>query len=397
MADLPLTSPERRKQLDALRNQKMARSAHAFLRGTTDHFYEWLINDLNVKSIPSGPPIWICGDCHTGNLGPIADVGGDVDIQIRDFDQTVIGNPAHDLLRLALSMATAARSSDLPGVVTATIVEEMVATYSEVIAGRKRKERAKDVAPVDKVLKNSLHRKWRNLAEERIKDPSPHIPLGRNFWPLQAREKAALATILKNETEKRLVPTLIGCDSDAEVKLCDAAYWVKGCSSLGLLRYAVLVKVGKKHRLLDFKEAVTAKAPCAKNGKAPADSAKRVVTGATFLSPFLGERMFATSLLGIPFFSRELRPQDLKIELARISAKEAVSTAKLLASVVAMAHGRQLDRGQRVSGAKELRKSRSKSLNAPSWLWNAAVELLAEHESAYLRHCRKFSQSSAES
>jgi len=93
---------------------KMARSAHAYVRGATTKFYEWL-EASNGHSIPEGPPIWICGDCHVGNLGPVADVKGKVSIQIRDLDQTVVGNPAHDLIRLGLSLATAARGSDLPG------------------------------------------------------------------------------------------------------------------------------------------------------------------------------------------------------------------------------------------------------------------------------------------
>ena len=67
-------------------------------------------------AIPEGPPVWICGDCHVGNLGPLSDKAGRVRIHIRDLDQTVIGNPAHDLVRLALSLASAARGSDLPGV-----------------------------------------------------------------------------------------------------------------------------------------------------------------------------------------------------------------------------------------------------------------------------------------
>jgi uncharacterized protein (DUF2252 family) len=61
--------------------------------------------------LPCGPPVWICGDCHTGNLGPVADLEGNIDIQIRDLDQTVIGNPAYDLIRLAVSLAMAARSA----------------------------------------------------------------------------------------------------------------------------------------------------------------------------------------------------------------------------------------------------------------------------------------------
>ncbi len=42
-------------------------------------------------------PVWICGDCHLGNLGPIASVKGQVEIAISDFDQTVIGDRLHGI------------------------------------------------------------------------------------------------------------------------------------------------------------------------------------------------------------------------------------------------------------------------------------------------------------
>jgi len=48
--------------------------------------------------------------------------------------QTVIGNPAHDLIRLGLSLATAARGSALPGVTTARMMEEMVEGYDHALA-----------------------------------------------------------------------------------------------------------------------------------------------------------------------------------------------------------------------------------------------------------------------
>ena len=41
----------------------------------------------------------------------------------------MIGNPAHDLIRLALSLAMAARGSDLPGVTTAHMLERMIEGY----------------------------------------------------------------------------------------------------------------------------------------------------------------------------------------------------------------------------------------------------------------------------
>src|ERR1700712_1368408 len=134
------------------RNAKMARSAHAYMRGNTVKFYEWL-ETTSGKSLPAGPPVWICGDCHVGHLGPIANLEGRVDIQIRDLDQTVIGNPAHDLIRLALSLATAARSSDLPGVTTARMIEEMVTGYRSALDGGKaRTAPGKDAEPVQRVM-----------------------------------------------------------------------------------------------------------------------------------------------------------------------------------------------------------------------------------------------------
>ena len=50
----------------------MAQSAHAYVRGITVKFYEWLDSSRRCQ-FPDGPPVWICGDGHVGNLGPLAD------------------------------------------------------------------------------------------------------------------------------------------------------------------------------------------------------------------------------------------------------------------------------------------------------------------------------------
>jgi uncharacterized protein (DUF2252 family) len=82
-------------------------------------------------TLPQGPAIWICGDCHPGNLGPVADAEGKVAVQIRDLDQSMIGNPVHDVLRLGLSLATLARSSDLPGAITGRIADALLDGYEQ--------------------------------------------------------------------------------------------------------------------------------------------------------------------------------------------------------------------------------------------------------------------------
>ena len=381
--------------LEERRRLKMARSAHAYVRGNTIQFYEWL-KETSAKRIPQGPSIWICGDCHAGNLGPVANADGKVEIEIRDLDQTVIGNPAHDLIRLALSLATAARGSDLPGVTTALMMEQMMAGYQEAVKpGRTKKVKSdEEVRPIRMVLAQSLKREWRHLAEERIEDVEPKIPLGERFWAMSKEERQEIELVFETEAARKLITCLKHRDDDAEIRVVDAAYWMKGCSSLGRLRYAVLLGVGKKKErqfcLVDIKEAVKAAAPAAKNAEMPRDFAKRVVTGACALSPFLGERMLAAKFLSRPVVLRELMPQDLKLEMDQLTREEAVASARYLAGVVGKAHARQMDAATRRRWVTELGRNRSKNLDAPGWLWSSVVELIANHETAYLEHCRRY-------
>ena len=274
---------DRQDLLARTRNLKMAQSSHRYVRGSTSKFYEWL-ESADAK-IPAGPAIWICGDCHIGNLGPLADAKGRVAIQIRDLDQTVIGNPVHDLIRLGLSLASAARSSDLPGVTTAKILEELIAGYQAALAGdfdapRDRSHRPKQI---QQILNQSVRRRWRHLAEERIEDVEPRIPLGRRFWALTKQEQAGIKGLFAEADTRKLLTHLKGRNDEDAVKLVDAAYWVKGCSSLGRLRFAALVRIGSgssaKFCLVDLKEAVSAAAPRNKRAKMPRDNAERVVPG----------------------------------------------------------------------------------------------------------------------
>ena len=400
--------PTKRKTVLLQRQQlKMAESAHAYVRGNTVQFYEWLCSDAVKGLLPVGPAVWICGDCHIGNLGPVADIDGKIEIQIRDLDQTVIGNPAHDLIRLALSLAMAARGSDLPGVTTALMLEEMIAGYCDGLRGRASAAKAVSIEPIQRVMKEAIRRTWRHLAEERIEDASPKIPLGKRFWPMTPQEREDVRELFEGDTGRQIAECIAGEETEIKVRLLDAAYWVKGCSSLGRLRYAVLVGVGKKsgreYRLLDIKEATHAAAPCVEAmlkdskspesgaaNKMPGNDADRVVAGARNLSPNLGKRMAAGKIGGRRVVIRELRPQDLKFELTGLTQSEAIATSRMMASVVGRAHGRQMKQVDRKGWIKELQKRNGKSLDAPRWLWSGVVDLIALHEAAYLQHCRRF-------
>ncbi len=246
------------------------------------------------------------------------------------------------------------------------------------------------------VMRQAMNRTWKHLAKERLRDLKPNIPRGERFWPLSRDEVQGVKQLFEREGVRQLVASVKARNNDAEIELLDAAYWMKGCSSLGKLRIAVLLNVsnGKRSKddfcLIDIKEAVAAAAPRAPRVRMPDDDAKRVVEGAKHLAPALGERMMPARLLGRSVFLRELMPQDLKLEIDQLTRKEAVSAAGFLAGVVGRAHARQMDAATRREFRDSLRVRRSKRLDAPSWLWSSVVELASAHEAAYLEHCRTF-------
>ncbi len=377
----------------------MARSAHAYVRGSTESFYEWISSPAGQR-MPVGPDLWICGDCHVGNLGPIGHPEGTAVVELRDLDQTVIGNPAHDLVRLALSLAMAARSSDLPGVLTSRVTEDLVAGYERAFDGDAPSEKIDALpSPIRIVMKQAVRQTWKGLFTERLGSARRRIRIGKRFWRLAPEERDAVEQLVALDPIRKLVAILESRHDDATISFVDAAFWVKGCSSLGLWRAAVLVEVadrtkkGAKRRslsLLDVKQAVAPSAPWARDADPGLEPAERVVMGARRLAPALGERMVAASLLDRSVFIRELLPQDLKVELDTVSAENARAVAYYLGMVVGRAHGRQLDPQGRRTWHREMAKHRTKNLEAPTWLWQSLIELVGVHERAYLEHCRRY-------
>jgi len=393
----PPRAQDRASVLEGERNRKMARSSQNYVRGNTKQFYQWLAGP-SAPGIPEGPAIWICGDCHVSNLGPVADASGRTRIHVRDLDQTVVGNPAYDIIRLALSLASAARGSNLPGVATAHMLESIMDGYSSAFE-HDFDEEQDNPEPPDEVrvtLRESQRRTWKHLAKERIKNTRPTIPLGKSFWPIQESERLAIESMFAADDIARVVTMVESRDDDANVEVIDAAYWMKGCSSLGRLRYGVLAGVSdegsksSEYCLMDVKEAIESAAPVSGGVEMPRDPAERVVEGARHISPFLGARLRAATLLDKPVFIRELLPQDLKLEFGQLTSSQALKAAAYLATVVGFAHARQMDSSTRASWQRELAGCRSSDLDAPSWLWTNVVGLLVDHERAYLEHCRRY-------
>jgi uncharacterized protein (DUF2252 family) len=179
------------------------------------------------------------------------------------------------------------------------MIEEIMLGYEEALAENDPDLRRRRPKCVQLVMRQAFRRTWENLANERIEDERPTIPLGKRFWPLSAEEREEIDRLFATEEARRLVTALRSRKNDARVEVLDAAYWMKGCSSLGRLRFAVLLGVGKKPGkkgdlcLIDIKEAAQAAAPRRAKATMPRDNARASSKARGICAPALGERMLA--------------------------------------------------------------------------------------------------------
>lgn len=386
--------PDHGREAELLRTRrlcKIAASPLSYVRGSTARFYDWLA-EAPPGVLPEGPAVWICGDCHLGNIGALADIEGRVRMQIRDLDQTTIGNPAYDLVRLTLSVVTAGLTAPLSGLAVVRMIEAIAVGYAAGLDDPEGKDEGnEDSAIVETTRRRALGRRWRHLSEERLHGKSARLPRGKRFLDPTFAEKEGFERLLR---EPGFATRVLGLEPGGgeELSLVDAAYWVKGCSSLGKLRMAGLVRIsGAKHRskvaLVDVKQAVPALAPTAPGAAIPADPAQRVAEGARVLSPALGERMIPARIGEIPVIVRELLPQDLKIVAEQFSKAEGVRVARSLAEVVGRAHGRQLTPEARQAWHRQV-EADGWDDRAPHWLWSSVTTLMGQHQSGYLALCR---------
>ena len=130
----------------------------------------------------------------------------DFKVEIRDFDQTVIGNPAHDLIRLGLSLAAAAVVSDLPGLTIAEILEAMIAQYEAAFSAASDKPgHLEEPKTIRKVNRRAADASWTTLAAEDMDGQNFKLPLGKSFWPLLVEERREIERLFRNEEIRRLV------------------------------------------------------------------------------------------------------------------------------------------------------------------------------------------------
>lgn len=245
---------DRLPELLTLKYEGMAENLFRFYRGTNHIFFE----DLKQSgAVPGSPPAWICGDLHLENFGTYKSDNRLIYFDLNDFDEAILAPAAWELVRMvtsifiafeslqidqkkALNMAqlfvktyAANLSAGKPGYIEPRTAKGIVREFLTAVSKRKQKE---ILAKRTVVKKNKL---------EILLDDPRHLKLKKDTRKLLFSH---IKDWLKNDG-----------NSPYNYKVTDAVFRLAGTGSVGVKRYALLLKSlnkeGEKYLLIDMKQS----------------------------------------------------------------------------------------------------------------------------------------------
>jgi uncharacterized protein (DUF2252 family) len=366
---------------------RMSASPLALLRGSAPVFYELLECHPSLLEGPRGEG-WLVGDCHLENFGAFriaalstretreSRARETIVFDLNDFDDAFVGPWRFDVLRLLTSLILGGRELGTDGPRTLALADALLRAYaSTAFHARKPPPPPHAIAAlIDKVKertrKQLLDARTRLVGRERRFVRGPRY----ETLPKKLRAKAERAFA---KYVKRL-PAAERPPKDA-VEVIDAAFRVAGTGSLGCLRVALLAR-GKGGPdgawIFDMKEEDTPSAACLVRPPRlePAERVETAVRACVSQTP----RMIGTTRLrGSSMFTRRLAPQEDKLDLTRLAAKDMEPLAAYLGALLGAAHRR---------GAKR-RPKKPWSERDRALLLERAIGLAGVHEAVYLAYC----------
>jgi uncharacterized protein (DUF2252 family) len=245
---------DRLPDLVQLKYEAMTENSFRFFRGTNHIFYEDL---KNAAPMPGSPAAWICGDLHLENFGTYKSDNRLIYFDLNDFDEAILAPVNWELARIvssifiafeslrieqkkALNMAqlflrtyAAALSAGKPNYIEPQTAKGIVAEFLEAVSKRKQKL----ILAKRTVLK-------KNKLEILLDDPR-HFELDKD---LKKELFSHIKEWLKNDG-----------NSPYNYKATDAVFRLAGTGSVGVKRYALLLKslndTGEKYILIDMKQS----------------------------------------------------------------------------------------------------------------------------------------------
>jgi uncharacterized protein (DUF2252 family) len=299
----------------ALKYQQMAENAFRFFRGTCHLYYE----DLGgSKSLPAYPVSWVCGDLHLENFGTYKGDNRLVYFDVNDFDEGLLAPVDWEVSRIVTSIFVGFESLGIKKKEAAGMAAFFLDVYSKTLA--KGKARYLEQETADGIVKTFLEkvalRKQKELIRQKTED-------GRND-SLRLRLDSIRFFSIDKTLRKDLMahlgqwmtnyPLLKG-----RYQVLDACFRVAGTGSLGIKRYAFLLKNNKdpkKHLLIDMKEAKPSSLQPYLGNPQPVwpSEADRVVAIQDRMQNISPALLSTTTFGNEPYVVKELQPMADKID-----------------------------------------------------------------------------------
>jgi uncharacterized protein (DUF2252 family) len=237
-----------------LKYEAMAENMFRFYRGTCHLFYEDLAIERNF--LPS-PLVWTCGDLHLENFGSFKSDNKEVYFDLNDFDEAVLAPAAWELVRFVTSIFVAFRTLKIGEKKAIRMAELFLKSYSATLQKGKAFyiECNTTQGIVCEFLTAVSKRKQKDLLEKRTRKERNKLrilPDDQRHLKIEKKLKQELSLHLNRwlKTDE---------DSPYNYKVIDAVFRIAGTGSIGLKRYAFLLKslnkIGQKYLLIDMKQA----------------------------------------------------------------------------------------------------------------------------------------------
>ena len=303
-----------------LKYEAMVENPFRFYRGTNHIFYEDLAKSA---AIPGSPASWISGDLHLENFGSFKSDNRLVYFDLNDFDESILAPVIWELYRLVTSIFVAFESLDIDQKKALNMARQFVKSYARTLQIGKpnyiEPQTAKGI--VCDFLMSVSQRKQKEILAKRtilkknklaiLSDDPRHIELDDDH------KKDLFVHItdwLKNNGE-----------SPYNYKVTDAVFRLAGTGSVGVKRYALLLKslnkVGEKYLLIDMKQAVTSSLAPYEFIQQPAweQEAQRVVAIQQLMQNRGPALLSTTVFRGESYVIQEMQPTKDSIDFKLIS------------------------------------------------------------------------------
>ena len=238
-----------------LKYNLMTENMFRFFRGTCHLFYEDL---AGCDDIPPSPLAWICGDLHLENFGSYKGDNRLVYFDLNDFDEAILAPAAWELARIVTSIILAFEALDIEEEKAMKMGQLFLKTYSATLS----KGKAYYIEPqtargiVCAFLSAISKRKQSRLLKKRTVKKKDRMML-----MIDDPRHFEIEKFLKKELFHHITQWLLyNSEGPYNYEVIDAVFRLAGTGSVGLKRYAFLLKssndAGVKYLLVDMKQAM---------------------------------------------------------------------------------------------------------------------------------------------